>query len=951
MKIPNAPITALSSAAAAPVDRAPAAAAPGGLVTSPIASRVTDGDPAGGSGPRGTRVHARRVYPSALPLAPKVGDRIGRGFPGVELLRHVRDEFGPAVAPDAELSPATRRELGLHYLADNRAAAAEWDGGERVDWTLYLTPGAVRIGSHDPGRRERTALREVLRRDQDVSELARRPEFLEALDFVWDCMKEMEGYGGRVEPDALARLWMAADDAVLPGFMHLPADLSEYSRWLAWAECVVAIAERYPDRDLPDPAVRGRIMGLTRKSRSRMIYTMASLDTQTLIGMADNGRVPIQTLTYGRTWLAAVPTGRFCHDQMDLLWRRYEQAWGTTQTSTKYVTVERDENGKEVRKTVAKHLADGIRAGRIPMPKGVEAIEATGYVRGKVVCIWKIEFQERGAPHVHILMAEPKGRARIPQRGRRPVGADATYKHWLSETWNDVVYGSHPCESWLTNGKCANPLRPMRDDNGNPVRVKNIGKGVVVDDPDGEPVTVGCPGNHQTRIDLIDRYCAIHGLDRFADQELASAAVEKEARDHLKAGTAVDYDQTEGMTDPKRLAAYFAKHGSFAAKRYQDKVPDEWGVRDVPDPEHGGMPAEWIDHAQQGDEVVKDGDIVIGDDGNPVVRGAHGTGRIWGYKGLKKVETPISITAADAIQAARRLRAYCRANDSVVLVDEERDVRDPFTGEMATATTGRKVVIPRRPELEKTTKKARMQRAGKHAKPRLRSETVARFAGGRARLETTDVVGIAGTHYVARPPERGFRLTPDGTFAGTVVTHRTRERQYDAPRLRTVRRRAARFATGGTPSGWALVYDGERLGSVLAACLGQGPDRGQLGLAAGLDHIATETARITRKPVTPATGPMPRTRWSRPVAELRAVRDRYAERWAGLRRDDAPDNQQTNNNHMTPAVATPPCCVDCGGELALAVADVGRHVLCTPTWRAETLVDEERPLTGGSPST
>jgi hypothetical protein len=37
------------------------------------------------------------------------------------------------------------------------------------------------------------------------------------------------------------------------------------------------------------------------------------------------------------------------------------------------------------------------------------------------------------------------------------------------------------------------------------------------------------------------------------------------------------------IVDPKPLDAYFAKHGSYTAKRNQDKAPTEWGVQDVVD--------------------------------------------------------------------------------------------------------------------------------------------------------------------------------------------------------------------------------------------------------------------------------------------------------------------------------------------------------------------------------
>jgi hypothetical protein len=50
----------------------------------------------------------------------------------------------------------------------------------------------------------------------------------------------------------------------------------------------------------------------------------------------------------------------------------------------------------------------------------------------------------------------------------------------------------------------------------------------------------------------------------------------EERRKHLAAGTGIDYAQGTKSLDPKRLAVYFSKHGTFAAKDYQHNVPAEW---------------------------------------------------------------------------------------------------------------------------------------------------------------------------------------------------------------------------------------------------------------------------------------------------------------------------------------------------------------------------------------
>lgn len=47
-------------------------------------------------------------------------------------------------------------------------------------------------------------------------------------------------------------------------------------------------------------------------------------------------------------------------------------------------------------------------------------------------------------------------------------------------------------------------------------------------------------------------------------------------RRHALAGTRVDFAKGRAATDPRRFADYFAKHGAFAAKEYQNRPPVEW---------------------------------------------------------------------------------------------------------------------------------------------------------------------------------------------------------------------------------------------------------------------------------------------------------------------------------------------------------------------------------------
>jgi hypothetical protein len=51
---------------------------------------------------------------------------------------------------------------------------------------------------------------------------------------------------------------------------------------------------------------------------------------------------------------------------------------------------------------------------------------------------------------------------------------------------------------------------------------------------------------------------------------------DEEARRHLLAGTGVDWSEGLKATDPRRVTAYFAKHGVLSGKEYQHRVPAEW---------------------------------------------------------------------------------------------------------------------------------------------------------------------------------------------------------------------------------------------------------------------------------------------------------------------------------------------------------------------------------------
>jgi hypothetical protein len=116
----------------------------------------------------------------------------------------------------------------------------------------------------------------------------------------------------------------------------------------------------------------------SRKSRAAMCRTFAELDYTPLV---ECGRVPAMvTLTYPGDWESVAPDGASVKRHM-MLWRKqFQREWG----------------------------------------------EPARY-------IWKLEFQRRGAPHVHLWMAPPHA---IGRSGRK-------FRDWLlSQEWADIV--AHP---------------------------------------------------------------------------------------------------------------------------------------------------------------------------------------------------------------------------------------------------------------------------------------------------------------------------------------------------------------------------------------------------------------------------------------------------------------------------------------------------------------------------
>jgi hypothetical protein len=173
------------------------------------------------------------------------------------------------------------------------------------------------------------------------------------------------------------------------------------------------------------------------------------------------------------------------------------------------------------------------------------------------VGVWKMEFQRRGAVHYHLYSVPPVGRA--GDRRRLQHAAELT-------AWQAAKDAGH-----------------------------DVGR---------KPYFRRVPGDGLQFREWLSLVWA----------EIVAHPDPEEFEKHRKAGTNVDIAEGMKTSDPKRLAVYFSKHGSYREKEYQNRVPDEWR-----DP-------------------------------------GKGPGRFWGYRGLEVTTSAAEITWAEYQLLSRTLR-------------------------------------------------------------------------------------------------------------------------------------------------------------------------------------------------------------------------------------------------------------------------------------------------------
>jgi len=130
----------------------------------------------------------------------------------------------------------------------------------------------------------------------------------------------------------------------------------------------------------PAPAARRRVKRWSRRSRERMSERVAELDYSEW--MAGPGMLGMVTLTLPGWWEVLGPDGRTFKGLVRVLRDRWRHA--------------RDENGQLL----------------------------------EWRCIWKLEFQRRGAPHLHQLMKVPA------------MVNGVRFEEWIARTWADICLDS-----------------------------------------------------------------------------------------------------------------------------------------------------------------------------------------------------------------------------------------------------------------------------------------------------------------------------------------------------------------------------------------------------------------------------------------------------------------------------------------------------------------------------
>jgi hypothetical protein len=277
--------------------------------------------------------------------------------------------------------------------------------------------------------------------------------------------------------------------------------------------------------------------------------------------------------------------------------------------------------------------------------------------------LWKEEFQRRGAVHFHLWHPYPDGLA----------GADRWAEH------------QRKLAAWEAD--------------------KAAGKAVGRKPGYRKALGDGLPYEEWARVTWAD---------------IVDHPDPKEKRKHLEHGAQVSEVEEGHVNTPARLAAYFAKHGAFMAKDYQNKVPKAWR-------EPG-----------------------------------KGPGRFWGYKALKREVRAVDISPIDANRAARLLRRLASRERywDPTYVNAEGEIVGCYRWKKAVREVRvkrtRREPQPRERYWDADANKGRGGYRWRKIDPARRPSREPRHGGRMVRSHYPDVIGLAGAQYL-EPAETTYR--------------------------------------------------------------------------------------------------------------------------------------------------------------------------------------------------
>jgi hypothetical protein len=251
----------------------------------------------------------------------------------------------------------------------------------------------------------------------------------------------------------------------------------------------------------------------------------------------------------------------------------------------------------------------------------------------------------------------------------------------------------------------------------------------------------------------------------------------EERAKHLLAGTGVDIPEGLKCVDPRRMAMYFSKHGSYSAKEYQHLVPEEW--------------------QQPG----------------------KGPGRFWGYRGLEKLVAEVEISQQEYYQAARMLRrlsARTKIWDPVMNAGQggERWVKAVRRAWVWRTPGG--VPVPKDQEVQGVAGLAYVAHAAVRGQ---RVMYAPDSDGGQQASDAPDLTGTAEERIRAMARQRYEQLQAPGHVAtGALPVMIPAGVQVSRSRRRRATRPVRRFARS---SGYLVVTDGPATAMLLVQLLGE----------------------------------------------------------------------------------------------------------------------------------